>query len=337
MNGKKILITGASGFIGSTAVDKALELGLDTWAGIRKSSSRAYLQDKRIHFIDLPYHDKEKLRKKLRSFVDQHGRFDYILHIAGATQVLREADFFRVNYEYTRHLVDVLIGEGLQPDGFVLMSTLGVLGVGDEVDYIPFRADHVPKPNTAYGKSKLKAENYLKSLDDFPYLILRPTGVYGPRDRDYLILMKAVKNGLNVGAGFKEQRLSFIYSEDLVDIIFTLLDKGITRREFLVSDGDSYTDSEFNAIVQEALQRKRVLRVKVPLWIVKPAAFLSEKWAALFGRTTTFNSDKYTIMKQRNWACDITPLREAIDFTPAHRLKEGVAKTVTWYREHGWL
>lgn len=337
MNGKKILITGASGFIGSTAVDKALELGLDTWAGIRKSSSRAYLQDEQIRFIDLPYHDKEKLREQLRSFVDQHGRFDYILHIAGATQALREANFFRVNYEYTRHLVDVLVEEKVQPDAFVLMSTLGVLGVGDEVGYTPFQAGHTPNPNTAYGRSKLQAENYLKGLDNFPYLILRPTGVYGPRDRDYLILMKAVKSGLNVGAGFKEQRLSFIFSEDLVDIIFTLLNKGITQKEFLVSDGDSYTDSEFNAIVQEALQRKRVLRVKVPLWIVKPAAFLSEKWASLFGRTTTFNSDKYNIMKQRNWACDITPLREAIDFTPAHRLREGVAKTVAWYKEYGWL
>ena len=337
MNGKKILITGASGFIGSTAVDRALGLGFETWAGIRKSSSRTYLQDDRIRFIDLPYHDKEQLRERLRLFVDQHGSFDYILHIAGATQALHEADFYRVNYQYTRHLVDVLIEEGIQPDAFVLMSTLGVLGVGDEVSYTPFQADHAPNPNTAYGRSKLQAEIYLKGLDNFPYLILRPTGVYGPRDRDYLILMKAVKSGLNVGAGFKEQRLSFIYSEDLVEIIFTLLKKGITRKEFLVSDGDSYTDSEFNAIVQETLQRKRVLRVKVPLWIVKSAAFLSEKWAALFGKTTTFNSDKYSIMKQRNWTCDITPLREAIGFTPTHQLREGIAKTVAWYKEHGWL
>ncbi len=55
MEQKKILITGASGFIGSTAVDKALELGYETWAGIRASSNRVYLQDERIKFIDLNY------------------------------------------------------------------------------------------------------------------------------------------------------------------------------------------------------------------------------------------------------------------------------------------
>jgi len=156
MNGKKILITGASGFIGSTAVDKALELGLDTWAGIRKSSSRAYLQDERIRFIDLPYHDKEKLREQLRSFVDQHGRFDYILHIAGATQALCEANFFRVNYEYTRHLVDVLVEEKVQPDAFVLMSTLGVLGVGDEVGTPLSKQTTLPIPTRPTGGASYK-------------------------------------------------------------------------------------------------------------------------------------------------------------------------------------
>lgn len=337
MNGKKILITGASGFIGSTAVDKALELGFETWSGIRASSSRQYLQDERIHFIDLPYHDKKRLKAAIRVFVDKNGRFDYIVHIAGATKVLHKEDFYRVNYEQTKHFVEVLIEENATPDTFVLMSSLSALGVGDETGYTPIGASHVPNPNTVYGRSKLKAEEYLKSLDNFPYLILRPTGVYGPRDKDYVILMKAVKRGLNVGVGFKKQLLSFIYSEDLVNVIFMLLEKGITREEFVVSDGDCYTDSEFNAIVQEALQRKRVFRLKIPLFLVRPAAYLSEKIAAFFGKATAFNSDKYHIMKQRNWDCDISPLHEAIGFKPKYQLREGVAKTVAWYRDHGWL
>ncbi|WP_298653241.1 NAD-dependent epimerase/dehydratase family protein [uncultured Proteiniphilum sp.] len=337
MQKRKILITGASGFIGSTTVDGALKRGYETWAGIRQSSSRRYLQDGRIGFIDLQYTDKRKLKKQLRDFADEYGRFDDIVHIAGLTKALHKSDFDKVNYEQTRNFVEALIETDTVPDSFVFMSSLGAMGPGDEIGYTPMCADKTPSPNTAYGKSKLKAENWLKGITGFPYLILRPTGVYGPRDRDYLILMRAVKNGLDVGAGFKKQLLSFIYIEDLVNVIFSLTQKGIRRKEYFVADGDLYTDSEFNAIVRDALYKKNTVRLKIPLFLVRQAAFLSEKAAALSGKATTFNSDKYRIMKQRNWACEIAPLKEDIGFQPEYRLKEGVKKTVEWYQNEGWL
>lgn len=337
MQKRSILITGASGFIGSTVVDKALELGYETWAGIRKSSSRQYLQDERIHFIDLYYTDKQKLKEQLRDLTDEYGRFNDIVHIAGLTKARHKSDFDKVNYEQTRDFVEALIETDNIPDSFIYMSSLGAMGPGDEVGYTPMCANKTPTPNTAYGKSKLKAENWLKGIDGFPYLILRPTGVYGPRDRDYLILMRAVKNGLDVGAGYKKQLLSFIYIDDLVNIVFSLIEKGIRRKEYFAADGDVYTDSEFNAIVRDALHKKNVLRLKVPLFLVKPAAYINEKTAALFGKATAFNSDKYRIMKQRNWACEIAPLEEDIGFQPAYRLKEGVEKTIAWYQKKGWL
>ena len=334
---KKILITGASGFIGSTAIDKALALGYETWAGIRKSSSREYLQDERIRFINLDYGDKTKLKGQLRNFVGQNGRFDAIVHIAGLTKAVRKADFDRVNYLQTRHFVEALIETDAVPDTFVFMSSLGALGVADEKGYTPMPCDHVPHPNTAYGKSKLKAENFLKSTDGFPYVILRPTGVYGPRDKDYLILMRAVKNGLDIGIGFRKQLLTFIHVEDLVKIVFDCIDKKVFRKAYNVADSDTYTDTQFNTIVKEALRKKHVIRLKIPLWIVKPAAFVSEKIAALLGKAGAFNTDKYRIMKQRNWSCDTTPLKSDLDFHPTYRLPEGVEKTVAWYKERGWL
>ncbi|MDO5523247.1 MAG: NAD(P)-dependent oxidoreductase [Bacteroidia bacterium] len=337
MEHKKILITGASGFIGSTIVDKALELGFETWAGIRASSSKYYLQDERIKFIDLNYADKKKLKEQLRSFVEKNGRFDYIVHSAGITKAVRKSEFDKVNYEQVRNFADALVETNAVPDMFIFMSTLGAMGVGDEINYTPLPCDCTPNPNTAYGKSKLKAENYLKKLPGFPYVILRPTGVYGPRDKDYLILMRAVKNGMDVGAGFRKQVLTFIYIDDLVKIVFDCIEKNISRKEYYVADGDIYTDTEFNTIVQQALQKKRVFRIKVPLWIVKPATFVSEKIFRILGKPTTFNTDKYLIMRQRNWSCDITPLQRDLDFVPDYRLKEGVEKTVKWYKKHQWL
>ena len=334
---KKILITGASGFIGSTVVDKALSLGYDVWAGIRSSSSKEYLQDSRIRFIDLQYADKEKLKAQLQDFANRNGKFDYIVHLAGITKTIDKADFDNINFCQLRNFTEALIETDSVPSLFVFMSTLGVMGIGDETGYTPLQVGATPTPNTAYGKSKLKAENYIKDLYDFPYLILRPTGVYGPRDKDYLILMRAIKSGLSVGAGLKKQLLSFIYVEDLADIIFLSIDKGITQKEYYVSDGYGYTDTEFNNLVQKHLNKKRVLEFKIPLFFVQIAAYINEKVANLINKPTTFNTDKYWIMKQRNWTCDISPLQKDINFEPQYLLDKGVEKTIKWYKDNKWL
>lgn len=334
---KKILITGASGFIGSAVVSQALEQGYETWAGIRSSSSRSMLQDKRINFIDFNYSDKDKLTEQLRSLTNENGKFDAIVHVAGITKAIRKSDFDRINFLFTKNFVEAIIEADVVPKSFVFMSTLGAIGVGDEETYMPMECDREPNPNTAYGKSKLLAENFLKSIPNFPYVILRPTGVYGPNDKDYLILIKAVNKGINVGAGFKKQLLSFIYISDLVDIVFSCIDNNISQKEYYVSDGCGYTDDEFNKIVQQALQKKRVLRLKLPLTLVKGAAYVSEKIGELLNRPLTFNTDKYKIMRQRNWTCDISPLQKDINFTPKYYLKNGVEKTIDWYKERGWL
>ena len=334
---KKILITGASGFVGSTVVDKALELGYETWAGIRASSSREYLKDERIHFIDLNYSDKDKLVKQLSEFKKTNGKFDYIAHVAGITKARKIEDFDDVNYLHTLNLADALIESGTVPDCFVFVSSLGAIGLVNEETYEPIREDQAPNPITAYGKSKLKAEAYLMSLPDFPFVILRPTGVYGPRDKDYLILMKAVKRGLNVGAGRKKQILTFIFSEDLAKIIFLSIEKGLRQKVYHVADGDIYTNDEFMHIVQTVLKKKRVITIKFPLSIVRTAAFLSEKLSVFFGKTSTFNTDKYKIMKQRNWNCDVSAIQNDLEFTPDYPLRKGVEKTVAWYQAHGWM
>jgi nucleoside-diphosphate-sugar epimerase len=337
MNNKRILITGASGFIGSFLIEKALEKGYETWAGIRKSSSREYLQDKRIQFIDLPFHDKGKLTGDLCKFATEHGKFDYIIHNAGVTKCLNHSDFDKVNFQYTANFIDALRAADAVPEKFILMSSLSAYGLGDEINYIPLKITDTPNPNTAYGKSKLKAEMYLQSTGDFPYIILRPTGVYGPREKDYFLMVKTVKSGLDVGAGFRPQHLTFIYVKDLVEAAFLGLESDIRNGAYFVADGDVYTDKEYTRLVKESIGKKRVLSLKIPLWLLKTISAIAENISKLTKKPSTLNRDKYKIMKQRNWECDITPLSNDLRFSPQYNLKKGLEESIKWYEENGWL
>ena len=174
---KSVLVTGASGFIGSFIVEEALKRGFDVWAGIRSSSSREYLQDSRIHFLELDFAHSDVLCAQLSAHKEANGKFDYIIHCAGATKCVDKNDFDRVNYLQTRNFADTLRNLDMIPGQFVFISTLSVFGPVHEKSYTPIREEDTPLPNTAYGLSKLKAEAYLQSMPDFPYVIYRPTGV----------------------------------------------------------------------------------------------------------------------------------------------------------------
>ena len=169
---KKILITGASGFIGSFIVAEALNRGYEVWAAMRGSSSKQFLTDERIHFIQLNLDDEQQLEEALRPY-----RFDVVVHAAGVTKCLKVKDFHRINTLGTQHLVEVLRRLNMPLHRFVYLSSLSVYGaIHEKQPYTEIREEDEPKPNTAYGKSKLEAERYLESLTDFPYVILRPTG-----------------------------------------------------------------------------------------------------------------------------------------------------------------
>ena len=334
----KILITGASGFIGGFLVEEALRRGHEVWAGIRKGSSKARLQDERIHFIDLKYNDPEGLTTQLHDFAAEHGRWNFVIHNAGLTKALDKQDFFRVNAENTHNFLEALAAGDCKPDKFLLMSSLSSYGIGDEKTFQPIRLDDPQRPNTAYGQSKLAAENYVRSQSHFPYIILRPTGVYGPGEKDYFLEIQSVKAGFDLAVGFVPQRITFIYVKDLARVALSCVEKEeIKNRHYFVADGDVHTDASFARLIQEILGKKYVFHARIPMGLVHLACICVEWMGKQFHKTVTLNSDKYFILKQRNWICDIKPLQDDLGFIPTYHLREGLEESIAWYKKEGWL
>jgi nucleoside-diphosphate-sugar epimerase len=332
-----ILITGASGFIGSFIVEEALKRGFETWAAMRRSSSKAYLQDKRINFIELNLSSKEQLVEQLRG-----QSFDYVVHAAGVTKCLNKADFRRINTEGTKNLVMALLELQMPLKRFVYLSSLSVFGaIREQQPYEEIRETDTPQPNTEYGRSKLEAERWLDSLSpnlgSLDYVILRPTGVYGPREKDYFLMAQSIKQHSDFAVGYKRQDITFVYVSDVVQAVFLALEKGQKGRKYFLSDGQVYQSTTFSDLIHEELGRPWWIRITAPVWVLRIVTFVGEYVGRFTGKVTALNNDKYHILKQRNWRCDIEPAIRELGYHPEVDLKEGVRRSISWYKENGWL
>jgi len=328
-----ILITGATGFIGGFIVDEALNRGMQVWVAVRPTSSRKYLTDPRIQFLELNLGNKEQMKERMGNL-----KFDYVVHAAGATKCLHAEDFFRSNTDGTKNLVQALIELQMPLKRFVFVSSLSVYGpVAEEQPYREICLNDKPQPNTAYGRSKLAAERYIESLSSLPYVILQPTGVYGPRERDYFMMAKSIKSHTDFSVGYKPQDLTFVYVLDVVQAIFLALDCQKTGGKYMLSDGEVYSSRTFSDLIHRELGKPWLLRIKAPIWLLRIITFCGEYIGRMTGKISALNNDKYNIMKQRNWRCDINPAKNDLGYKPKYQLDEGVRLTIKWYKENGWL
>lgn len=330
-----ILITGATGFIGGFIVDKALEKGMNVWVAVRRTSNRKYLTDERINFIHLDFDDKEQMTEAMREL-----HFDYVVHAAGVTKCINADDFYRVNTQGTKNFVGALMELEMQLKRFVYLSSLSVFGnIREEYPHKDIVVTDTPKPNTNYGRSKLQSEQFLDEMTakGLPCVMLRPTGVYGPREKDYFLMAKSIKQHVDFAVGYKPQTITFVYVLDVVQAIFLALEKGRVGGKYFLSDGRNYSSRDFSDLVRRELGHPWLLRIKAPIWLLRVITFCGEYVGRMTGKVSALNNDKYHIMKQRNWRCDISPAEDELGYHPEYDLATGVRLTIKWYKDNGWL
>lgn len=335
LSGKRVLVVGAGGFVGGFLVEYGLSLGCEVWAGVRKSTNRDRFTDQRINFVEFDLADQNSVIESMHNAIGD-SRWDFIIYNLGATKVPRYADFNRINYEYLKTFTGALHAADKVPEKLLFISSLSVMGPVGEKEYTPITEKMVPQPNTRYGASKLKAELWLATAG-IPYIIFRCTGIYGPWDKDYFLMFKSIKKGLDFGVGYRRQLLTFIYAPDLAAAAYLALADAPVGEIYNIAESVGYSQREFRKLAMQKLSKRLVIPLKLPIWIVGAVCGVIEWFGALRGKPTTLNRDKFRILKQRNWACDTSKAQHDFGFKASTCLRDGIGSTVDWYINNHWL
>jgi UDP-glucose 4-epimerase len=326
---QRVLITGASGFVGFHLIEEALKNNLEVYAAVRKSSKIDHLKSLDIKYTYPDFTDITSLKKEINE-----NKYDYIIHAAGVTKAKSQKEYNQINAAYTNNLAKAVLESDIKLKKFVLISSLAAVGPLNSLQGV-ITEQTPPAPVTAYGKSKLLAEENLKTFSSLNYNILRPTGVYGPRDKDIFIFFKQVSRGLEPYIGNIQQNLSFIYVTDVAKAAIKSLHAG-NKKTYNLSDGNFYDRYELGNVTKKVLNLKTI-KFHLPVIFVKLIAIIAEKYSSLNNKASVLNVEKLNELMAVNWNCDIGQAKADLGFYPEHNLTSGVTETLKWYKAHKWL
>ncbi len=326
----RVLLTGANGFVGSHILDALVNRGIRPTLLLRPTANqdwiRAHSDRVEIHKGSLT--DAQFLKTSLAG-VEQ------VIHCVGCTKALHLHDYFEVNQGMTRHLIEALNQHAPQLDRLIYISSLAAAGPATAA--APATEKREPMPNSTYGRSKLAGEREIMTRCHVPFLILRPAAVYGPRDRDFLNLFKAVRNRLVPLVLRGRQELSLVYVRDLAECAVLALRQSATPRAiYHVAEAQSWTSRELAA---EIARQLGVVPMFLPipsvgLWLICAARDWISKMS---GRPHILSRQKYAELVAPGWVSETSRLHRELGFVCGTRLPDGISQTLSWYRKQNWL
>jgi len=327
---KRVLITGASGFVGYHLIEAATIAGFDVYAAVRPSSDKMHLKGFNIQYTHLDYRSISALKQEL-----EEKQYHYIIHAAGITKAKTKAEYDLVNASYTQNLAIAANTAKFPLEKFVFLSSLAAIGPLDDLNQ-EIQDNTSPNPVTNYGASKCLAEKYLAEFPKLPLITIRPTAVYGPREKDLFILFKSINSGLEPHIGRFNQQLSFVYVKDLVDLVIAALSSSTVQKKYNISDGHAYDRYALANFTKQALH-KRTFKFHLPVAIVGFMATVMDFLYKNKKETPALNQEKMAELTAINWACNIDTAKLDLNYSPQFNLEKGITQTLKWYKLNNWL
>jgi nucleoside-diphosphate-sugar epimerase len=328
LSDKSVLITGANGFIGSRLCRYFLSIDFKVIAGVRKTADLTLLKDIPVEYRYGDVSSPDTLPQMVAGV-------DYIIHNAGVVKAKTSRHFFDINETGTRNLFEAIAGSNPAVKKVVYISSLAA--AGPSVDGRPITEGDTPHPITVYGQSKLAGERVAMSYSDrFNVVSVRPSGVYGPGDKEMLTVFKTVNNRIKPLFGDLRRRLQLVHVDDLcLGVSRATLAATKSGSVYFVAEKKSYSMAELVELLVQASGRNGI-PLRVPSGLFKAIAAVSETALRLVGVTPMLTREKSGELLA-SWQISTDKAKTELGFESAIDFAEGARQTYEWYRKHRWL
>ncbi len=324
-----VLVTGGTGFIGSHLVERLVAAGARVRCLVRRKSSLAYLPVDKIELVYGELATGEGLAQAVEGV-------QTIYHLAGVTKSTAVERFYTGNVRATENLLAAIEATPTKPERLVHVSTLAAVGPSDS--NVPLTEDAEPHPLTHYGRTKLEAERVVRgSSFSSRTVIVRPPVVYGPRDTDVYLVFRSACRGVALRIGREESYFTYIFVDDLVEMLMAAADaQAAAGRTYFAGNPEPASWGQFNTAVAKLAGRK-IHTVSVPPALAFTLAFLSEVNSRLRGKESILSREKVREARCHYWVANTSRAERELDFQTRTSLDDGIAKTLTWYKNAGWV
>ncbi|PIS30507.1 MAG: hypothetical protein COT43_01620 [Candidatus Marinimicrobia bacterium CG08_land_8_20_14_0_20_45_22] len=327
----KCLVTGATGFIGKHLVNRLLAENQNIRCMARNESVRPEEFADKVEWVIGDLQDKDSLNKAVDDI-------DIIFHLAGAVKAQNAFEFLQINFYGTENLLNAILDYGKKDVRLIYISSLSAGGASDALK--PKHEDEPVFPVSAYGNSKLAAEiAVLKQKENIHVTIIRPAIVYGPGDRETLWFYELAQKHISPRIGLRKNYFSMIYVDDLVRLLILLMNNPLASGEIFYaadSNDEGYSQSEVIETSAKILG-EWTITLYFPKSIVWLMSVISSFFSRIVGKLSIFNSDKYREMTQEYWVCTSEKARRLLNFKPEVGLRDGLEKSIAWYKENKWI